>query len=64
MEESDTLGYNFVQYQEPVCQFPCIFKVGHAHGGLGKVKVETETAFQVGKELKLYVLEIPFVPYN
>eukprot|EP00090_Calanus_glacialis_P019464 TRINITY_DN2990_c0_g1_i6.p1 TRINITY_DN2990_c0_g1~~TRINITY_DN2990_c0_g1_i6.p1 ORF type:complete len:294 (+),score=91.46 TRINITY_DN2990_c0_g1_i6:755-1636(+) len=31
---------------EPVCQFPCIFKVGHAHGGLGKVKVENETAFQ------------------
>jgi len=30
---------------EPECQFPCIFKVGHAHGGLGKVKVETETAF-------------------
>jgi len=31
---------------EPACQFPCIFKVGHAHGGLGKVKVENETAYQ------------------
>lgn len=28
------------------CQFPCVFKVGHAHGGLGKVKVETESAYQ------------------
>jgi len=30
----------------PSCQFPCVFKVGHAHGGLGKVKVENETAYQ------------------
>lgn len=26
--------------------FPCVFKIGHAHGGLGKVKVDTEEAFQ------------------
>jgi len=31
---------------DQACQFPCIFKVGHAHGGLGKVKVESETAYQ------------------
>jgi len=30
----------------PSCQFPCVFKVGHAHGGLGKVKVENETTYQ------------------
>ena len=32
--------------QTPNCRYPCVFKVGHAHGGLGKVKVETETAYQ------------------
>jgi len=32
--------------QAPNCRYPCVFKVGHAHGGLGKVKVETETAYQ------------------
>jgi len=26
--------------------YPCIFKIGHAHGGLGKVKVDTAEAFQ------------------
>ena len=31
----------------PACGYPCVFKVGHAHGGLGKVKVESETAYQV-----------------
>ena len=36
-------------FQSPECQFPCILKVGHAHGGLGKVKVEDETAYQVGR---------------
>lgn len=27
-------------------KFPCVFKVGHAHGGQGKVKVENEARFQ------------------
>eukprot|EP00092_Neocalanus_flemingeri_P023116 GFUD01025064.1.p1 GENE.GFUD01025064.1~~GFUD01025064.1.p1 ORF type:complete len:627 (+),score=199.24 GFUD01025064.1:96-1976(+) len=27
-------------------QYPCVFKIGHAHGGLGKVKVDTEEGFQ------------------
>ena len=31
--------------QDPTCGYPCVFKVGHAHGGLGKVKVETKTAY-------------------
>jgi len=26
--------------------FPCVFKIGHAHGGLGKVKVDTAEGFQ------------------
>jgi len=26
--------------------YPCVFKIGHAHGGLGKVKVDTAEAFQ------------------
>ena len=32
--------------EPPHCRYPCVFKVGHAHGGLGKVKVENETAYQ------------------
>ena len=28
--------------------YPCVFKIGHAHGGLGKVKVENEAGFEVG----------------
>jgi len=27
-------------------QYPCVFKIGHAHGGLGKVKVDTAEGFQ------------------
>ncbi|XP_023330999.1 synapsin [Eurytemora carolleeae] len=27
-------------------KYPCVFKLGHAHGGLGKVKVENTTSFQ------------------
>merc|ERR1719500_125614 len=30
----------------PSGKLPCAFKVGHAHGGLGKVKVESEAAYQ------------------
>jgi len=26
--------------------YPCVFKIGHAHGGLGKVRVETPGSFQ------------------
>ena len=33
--------------------YPCVFKIGHAHGGLGKVKVENETGFEVGFQKKL-----------
>ena len=33
--------------------YPCVLKVGHAHGGLGKVKVETESAYQVRASILL-----------
>jgi len=26
--------------------YPCVFKIGHAHGGLGKVKVENDAGFE------------------
>ena len=32
----------------PAPALPAVLKLGHAHGGLGKVKVETEIAYQVG----------------
>ena len=34
--------------------YPCVFKIGHAHGGLGKVKVENEAGFEVGFQTKAY----------
>ena len=37
---------NFIQAWEG--GYPCVFKIGHAHGGLGKVKVENEAGFEVG----------------
>jgi len=30
----------------PAGRYPCVFKIGHAHGGLGKVKVENTNGFQ------------------
>ena len=33
--------------QNGYSNFPCVFKVGHAHAGMGKVKVENEKGFQV-----------------
>ena len=46
----------FLGIKAPSCKFPCVFKVGHAHGGLGKVKVETEAAYQVRKKLKAFLV--------
>jgi len=34
------------EHMEPPPAFPCVLKVGHAHGGLGKVKVEGETSWR------------------
>ena len=31
-----------------------MFKIGHAHGGLGKVKVDTDEAFQVNLDKKSF----------
>lgn len=27
-------------------RYPCVFKIGHAHGGLGKIRVESNADFQ------------------
>ena len=35
-----------ILFQLSAPRYPCVFKVGHAHGGLGKVKVESNADFQ------------------
>ena len=37
---------NQILVQDLPPSFPCVLKVGHAHGGLGKVKVEGETSWK------------------
>ena len=41
--------FTFFWLQSGFSNFPCVFKVGHAHAGMGKVKVESEKGFQVNK---------------
>jgi len=38
----------YSSYKEMVdkCKLPCVLKIGHAHGGRGKIKVETAENFQ------------------
>lgn len=33
-------------FQNGYSSFPCVFKVGHAHGGMGKLKIDNEKGFQ------------------
>ena len=37
----------FVTLQQSFSRYPCVFKVGHAHSGVGKVRVENAASFQV-----------------
>ena len=36
----------FLTVQVHKGDYPCVFKIGHAHGGLGKMKVDTAEAFK------------------
>ena len=47
----DTELGNFIFCQVWTGGYPCVFKIGHAHGGLGKVKVENDAGFEVKKRL-------------
>ena len=40
-----------------------MFKIGHAHGGLGKVKVENEAGFEVGFHIKKIYSPISSTPF-
>lgn len=35
-----------LQSSSTTTRFPCVFKIGHAHGGTGKVRVENAQQFQ------------------
>lgn len=37
---------NHKEMVRSVDKFPCVFKIGHAHGGLGKVRVDSQASFQ------------------
>ncbi len=43
------LGKNYfdLKFQLSNNRYPCVFKIGHAHGGTGKAKVENSSQFQV-----------------
>ena len=49
----ESANKNLSDLQIPAPSLPCVVKVGHAHGGLGKVKVESETNYKVGQEGEL-----------
>ena len=43
--------------------YPCVFKIGHAHGGLGKVKVENDEGFEV-TSVTFYLQDHHNLKYN
>ena len=44
-------------FQSGFTNFPCVFKVGHAHAGMGKVKVESEKGFQVSSSYFMHDID-------
>ena len=37
---------NFLCFQLSLNRYPCVFKIGHAHSGQGKARVENAAQFQ------------------
>jgi len=37
---------NIIAFQSVATQLPVVLKIGHAHGGVGKIKVENNSDFQ------------------
>ena len=46
-----SLSIKTLPLQDHKGNYPCVFKIGHAHGGLGKVRVENSGGFQVKEKI-------------